>query len=266
MNPSAMQTAATRTLAEDRTEPGFGAGVVSLFSGLRFLTANPSAWPFALVPVVFFVGITAIVGGLGAGFLPKLVTPLLGSWAHKAHGALAVVVHVLVAILSVIIGILMGFLLAQPLSGPALEKIVRKVEGTLGAPKWPETSLLADIWRSIEGLLLTSVLSVPILGLLFLIEVIFPPAAIVATPLKVLVAALMLSWDLCDYPLSIRGMPVRERFALLRRHIGAVMGFGLGLLLLMLIPCGLFLALPVGAAGATELIFRLERWEARQKQ
>lgn len=249
----------------DREAPGFGAGVGSLFSGLKFVTSTPSVWPLAMVPVFFFVVITIAVGLAGAGLLPGWITPMLGPWAHKGHGAAGIAVKVLVTVLSVVVGVLLGFLLSQPLSGPALEKIVRKVEASLGAPAWPETSVLADVWRSLEGLLLTTALTLPIIALLFAIEIVFPPVAIVTTPLKGVVTALMLAWDLCDYPLSIRGMPIRERFAFLRRHAPAVFGFGLGLALLTLIPCAILLALPVGAAGATRLVVRLERWETRSK-
>ncbi|MEZ4296378.1 MAG: EI24 domain-containing protein [Polyangiaceae bacterium] len=242
--------------------PGFGAGVGALFSGLGFMVATPSAWPLALVPAVFFLAITVAVGVAGFELLPGWITPMLGPWATKAHGALAIVVKVLVAIVSVLVGTVLGFAFAQPLSGPALEKLVRKVEAEEKAPAWPETTILADIWRSLEGLLLTTALTVPILAFLFMIELVFPPAAIVTMPLKVVVTALMLAWDLCDYPLSIRGMPIRARIAFLRRHLSAVMGFGLGLALLTLIPCAILLVLPIGAAGATKLVVQIERWEA----
>jgi len=162
---------------------------------------------------------------------------------------------------SVVVGGVLGFALSQPLSGPALEKIVRKMEGTLGVAPWPETSLLSDVWRSLEGILITAALTVPLLAVLFLIEIVFPPAAVVTFPLKLVVTGLMLAWDICDYPLSIRGMPIRARVAFLRRHLQAVLGFGLGLALLCLVPCALLLVLPIGAAGATLLVVRIERWE-----
>lgn len=247
----------------DAEAPGFGAGVSSLFSGLKFVTSTPSSWPLAMVPAIFVIVIAAIVGVAGFELLPKWIVPMLGPWATKAHGALAVVVKVLATALSLVIGVGLGFALAQPLSGTALEKIVRKVEASLGVPGWPETSIAQEIWRSLEGVLLTAALSVPLLALLFAVELIFPPIAIVTTPLKLVVTALTLAWDLCDYPLSIRGMPIRERVAFLRRHLAPVFGFGLGLGLLSLIPCALLLALPIGAAGATRLVVRLERWERR---
>lgn len=249
----------------DTEAPGFGAGVGSIFAGLKFVTSTPSVWPLAIVPVFFVIVITVVVGVAGAAFLPKLAVSLLGAWAHKGHGALAIVAKVLITALSIVIGAVVGFALAQPLSGPALEKIVRKMEGTLGAPTWPPTSILQDIWRSLEGVLLTTVLSLPLFAILFAIGFIFPPATIVTVPLKVALTGLMLAWDLCDYPLSIRGLPIVARITFLRRHLPAVFGFGLGVALLSLIPCALLLVLPIGAAGATKLVVRMERWEARAK-
>ncbi len=256
---------APSALPPDTEAPGFGAGVSSLFAGLKFVTSTPSVWPLAMVPVIFLLVLTGVIGFFGAAFLPKLIVPLLGPWAHKGHGALAIVVKVLGAIVSVLVGLGLGFVLSQPLSGPALEKIVRKMEGTLGVPAWPSTSLFQDIWRSIEGILLTTVLSLPLFALLFLIGAVFPPATVVTFPLKVALTGLVLAWDLCDYPLSIRGMSIVARVSFLRRHLAAVFGFGLGIALLSLIPCALLFALPIGAAGATRLVVRMERWEIRQK-
>lgn len=249
----------------DAEAPGFGAGVASIFAGLKFVTSTPSVWPLAIVPAIFVVAITIGVSVAGAAFLPELAISLLGAWAHKAHGALAIVAKILVTALSIVIGAVLGFALAQPLSGPALEKIVRKMEGTLGAPAWPATSLLQDVWRSLEGVLLTTVLSLPLFAILFAVGFIFPPATIVTVPLKVALTGLMLAWDLCDYPLSIRGMPIVARITFLRRHLPAVFGFGLGVALLSLIPCALLLVLPIGAAGATKLVVRMERHETRAR-
>ena len=87
------------------------------------------------------------------------------------------------------------------------------------------------------------------LALLSLISFVVPPAAVVTFPLKLLVVAMLFAWDLCDYPLSVRGMPVGARVTLVARHVPAMLGFGLGLALLSLLPCAAFLALPIGVAG-----------------
>lgn len=235
----------------------------ALFSGFGFVIANPGVWPLALVPVIVLVVIAAIVGVGGYAALTPYLVPLLGKWATAAHGALAIVAKVLAAALAVLLGLLVGAALAQPLSGPALERIVRRVEAKMGSPAWPETTIAEEIGRSIEGLLITTALATPAFVLLFLIDFVFPPAVVVTMPLKIALTALVCAWDLCDYPLSIHGTKIRDRVSLLRRHIGAVMGFGLGIALLSLLPCALLLALPAGVAGATRLVAELEAWERR---
>jgi CysZ protein len=94
-----------------------------------------------------------------------------------------------------------------------------------------------------------------------LVSFFFPPAAVVTFPLKLLVLALLVAWDLCDYPLSIRGLPVAERIAFVTRNLTAMVGFGFGLGLLSLIPCALVLVLPAGVAGAARLTRRIEVFE-----
>jgi CysZ protein len=101
----------------------------------------------------------------------------------------------------------------------------------------------------------------PLLAVLALVSFLFPPAAVVTFPLKLVVLALLFAWDLCDYPLSLRGMPVAARVALVSRHLGAMLGFGFGLALLSLIPCAPLLALPAGVAGAARLMRRIELCE-----
>jgi CysZ protein len=105
----------------------------------------------------------------------------------------------------------------------------------------------------------------PILTVLFLVNLVFAPAVVVTVPLKLAVTALMLAWDLCDYPLSIRGVRVGARVSFIARNATAMLGFGAGLALLGLIPCLLVLVLPVGVAGGARLVVEIERWEAAQR-
>ena len=65
-------------------------------------------------------------------------------------------------------------------------------------------------------------------------------------------------------PLSIRGVPIRERVIFMKRNAGAMVGFGAGLALMSLLPCALLLAIPAGVAGATRLVATIERAEGRR--
>lgn len=239
--------------------PGLLEGIKSPFRGFGFIIANGDTWGLAAVPLFMGMLVTIVLSGLGV----RLGSALLEQWLPSGTGILlallAVVVKAVGLVLVVAVSLALGLVLAQPLSGPALERLVRKVDAKHGVPPWPETSLLTDVGRSLVGLLLPLAFGVPILAGLFLLTFFVPPAAVFAVPAKIAVTALLLAWDLCDYPLSVRGVPLAERISFLARHKAAVLGFGLALVLLALVPCSLFLVLPAGACGAARLVASMER-------
>jgi CysZ protein len=247
-------------LAKAPARPGFGAGVLAIFSGIGFIAKTPEVWPLALVPVAIGSALFAALSGVAI----KLIPPLFTAWLGGTSGLLAAVLGVVATAIAVVVAGFVGFGLAQPLSGPALERLVRRAEAKDGAPAWPPTSFIEDVLRSLGSLLASAAFGVPLLALLFVVGFVFPPAVVVTFPLKLVVLALLVAWDLCDYPLSIRGLPIRTRLAFMRRNIGAMVGFGLGLALLSLLPCLLLLALPAGVAGAARLIVAIERVEAAE--
>jgi CysZ protein len=173
----------------------------------------------------------------------------------------AVALKVVGTVLAVLASGLLGLALAQPLSGPALERIAREQERALGAPERPPTHFMLDVARSLKSMLLGYACGLPALAILALVSLLLPFAAVVSVPLKLVVTAFIISWDLCDYPLSIRGLRVRRRLDLIFSYKGAVLGFGVGLAACALVPCLLFLFLPAGVAAAARLMWEVEQYE-----
>jgi CysZ protein len=162
--------------------------------------------------------------------------------------------RVLFWIVGLLIALVVAFSLAQPLSGFALEAIARRQEQALGGRTWPDQPFLAGALRSLRVSLTALALGLPVLALLALITFVAPPASVVTIPLKFLVTGLMAAYDFIDYPFSVRGAGVRERLAFMRANLSAVLGFGVAVALILLVPgAGLFL-LPFGVAGATRLV------------
>lgn len=244
--------------------PGFFAGVRCFFAGLGFLVRTPSAWPLAMVPAVVVVALGSFLGFLVLKLVPPLVADLYARHAG-ADGTLDTVLstgaQVLATIVAVILSFLLAFSLAQPLSGPALEALVRRQEVELGAPTRPETSFATDVGRSLKSSLVGLLIGAPILAVLMVVSFVLPPAQVVTVPLKAVVVTTVLAWDLCDYPLSVRGLRIRVRVAFLQKHFFPVVGMAVGVALLALIPCGVLFALPIGVAGATRLIHEIEQAE-----
>jgi CysZ protein len=242
------------------TAPGFLAGAKSLFVALSFLIKTPATWPYAWVPTVVLSSLLAAAAYSSIYWVFPAISlslPQASSrvgevvWAG-ASGFLTVGVFLIAALLAVS--------LASPLSGPALEKIVGQREQALAAPPRQPQGMLSEIWCGFRAQIFVLLLVVPPLLALWVLELLVPPAVVVTLPLKLLLTSLALAWNLLDYPLTLRGVRMRERFELFRRHKSACLGFGAVFAGLFWVPCGCqIILLPVGAAAATDLVWQLLR-------
>jgi CysZ protein len=234
------------------------AGVRALFGGLGFVVRTPSAWGWAMIPVlvatVLFGGASALAiwGGseLSLRLIGDLRNPSSGAWSAIGVWGLRIVLWAI----GLVVAFVLAMSLAQPLSGFALDAIARKQEVALGGRVRPDQPALAGALRSLRVTMTALAIGLPVLAILAAITFFFPPASVVTVPLKFLVTGVLAAYDLLDYPLSLRGHGVSSRLAFMRRNFGAVLGFGAGAAALLLVPgAGLFL-LPFGVAGATRMV------------
>jgi CysZ protein len=236
---------------------GFVDGLIAPIRGLRWLASTPRTWPLAAVPVLALVGIFATVGtGFGFAFRDALLPRLRAAIDAPILVALAGLV---VAIALLIFATLIALTLAQPLSGPALDRLCELHAHGLGAAPPAKTPFHVGLARSLRVTLVGLAFGLPAIALLSLVGLLVPPAAIVTVPAKVAIGALLLAWDLLDYPLSMRGSGVRARFAWISRNKGAVLGLGLASVALGFVPCAGLLFLPAGVVGATGLVISSAR-------
>lgn len=230
-------------------------GMRAFFSGFRFILTTPKIWGFAAIPVLvamLLIGVFMAVGAWGAG---AAASAIFGEPSGDLGEAGLFATKIFFYLLAGLVAILAGMALAQPISGPALDRIVRAQEQALGGGTAAEASFGESLGRSLRVTLTTLAIGVPILVLLTAIELVFPPAAIVTMPLKFCVSAVLATWDLIDYPFSLRGGDVQARYTWLKKNFGAAFGFGAMIALVALVPFLGLLMLPVGVAGATKLVF-----------
>jgi len=240
------------------TAIGFWRGFVAPFGALRQLIGSPRAWPLMLVPALVFGLLEALVVAASWHFLKPWVSGwLAGDGTLRQVGATAA--SWLAVAMAALIGWLLAGFLAPVVSAPALEGIVSITETELGVPARAPLGFVAEFWCGFRSLLMSTAVTLPLVVALTLLEMVVPPAAVVATPLKLLLAALGLAWGLFDYPLTLRGIGARERFAFMRRHFSVVLGFGAAFSLVFWLPCCGLVMLPVGVAAATRLYWAIER-------
>lgn len=235
--------------------PGFFAGIAAFFGGFRILLGTVRAWPYAAVPVLAALGLFFTFSLVSSLALSAQVERFLG-----AEGWYVSVVQVLVSIIAVILSAFFALALAQPASGPALEALSRATERELGVPEHTPTPFLTDVARA-TGSALLGLCGGGLAFVILLLLGLIPGAVFVTVPLKFIAAAVFLGWDLCDYPLSVRGMKLGDRLGFVGSHLGAVLGFSAGVALIALVPCGFLLVLPAGVCGATRLVAEIDAFE-----
>lgn len=240
-------------------KPGFFTGLFAPFQGLYFILSNSSTWLRASVPALVFTILLFIcsifsVWGMHLA-TARLIAKQASRWARFGIWLLRIVLYIVAICLSLIV----AMITAQPISSPALESLVRSQERALKYPNRAEEAFCASVWRSIRVALYSLFISFAFIFLLTLMELFAPPAVLVTTPLKFLVTAFVLAYDIIDYPLSLHMLGVRERTPWFRHYLWAILGFGLAMELLFLIPGAFLLLLPAGVCGATRLVVAAER-------
>ncbi|HET7542059.1 MAG TPA: EI24 domain-containing protein [Polyangiaceae bacterium] len=240
----------------------FWIGFRAIFSGFRRLARLPKSYPFALVPALIFSVLEASFVALSLrGLSPWVHAALSGHNALQNFGAGAL------SWLSVAVGCVAGWFVAAlftpVLSAPALERIVALVEVDLSAPPRRALGTLGEFACGLRATALGIALFVPPVIALTVLELALPAVALVTTPVKLSLGALGVSWNLLDYPLTLRGIGARERVAFVRAHAASALGFGSAFALSFWLPCCGILLLPVGVAAATELYDTLTRTHPR---
>lgn len=223
-------------------------GIKALFGGVGFIVSTPRTWPRSSVPMFMAVVLTVIIGALGVWGGVAAADAIIpnSDWSW--------VLRILFGLVAVLVGVLAAMTFAQPLSGWALDGIVREQDKALGQPELPDQPMARQFLLSLCVTFAGLFVSVVIIGLLSIVELIFAPAAVVCVPLKFVIGAMLIVWDFVDYPMSLREVGVRDRIAWMFHNFWFVLGFGLTAALILMIPCiGLFI-LPMGVAGASRMV------------
>ncbi len=155
-----------------------------------------------------------------------------------------------------LVALLGALTLAQPLAGFALERIAHAQEYRLTGFRRPALPYFAALWLNLRTVTFSAAIGGTALILLFAINLVCPPAAIVTVPLKFFVCAWIIAWDFFDYPLGLRGLGVRARMHWVARHFGAFTTFGALWTSICVVPGIALLLLPMGVAGATQLVLQ----------
>ena len=217
--------------------------------GLRRFVLTPLLVSSLLFAGLMFAALTGFEWLLDylLGFLPgwlQWLQYLL--WPLFAVSALLVLVYGFT---------LLANLIGAPFNGLLAEAVERQLTGQSLEQTGNWRALMADIlpslWSELQKLGYFALRGLPLL-VLFLI----PGINILAPVLWTIFSAWMLALEYADYPLGNHGVKFRDQRPRLRHRRFLMLGFGLTVLGLMLIPIVNFVAMPAAVAGATALSVR----------
>ena len=245
---------------------GFFTGLTYPFRGIAFLAQRREAWRYAVIPgVVNFVILLAafitsffFVDDLAALLRPEVLdAKASGLLAGAGRGLGNALLYLLAFLLAAGGALVSALLLAAALAGPFQERLSEVVEqlatGVVVEPdRITAGSLTRDGVRAVAGVtqraLLFLVLYIPLFALSIL-----PIVGLIGAAGTMLYTSFFGALNFMDPTLERSKIPLRAKLAWARARLAPWLGYGAGLLGLLLIPFVGLLLTPAFVAGGTLL-------------
>jgi CysZ protein len=234
----------------------FKEGVSAPQYGLSYLLDHPGLWRYAVIPLVlniivtvaaFFLFVAAVIGIIM--YLHPLFSPTWGWRLLEIACGIALVAVALVATL--VFWMLMQAIFCGIFHG----RLARKVELQLGLS--PESLKDAPLGEQITDTLGGITLLVAVNGGLLFLNLVPILGWIASVAGGFYYDCSFVGREYLDYPLSLRGLPRREKLKFIRKYRGQTLGLGTVVFFTNFIPLVGFVTLVTAVAGSVLLHRRL---------
>lgn len=234
------------------------AGARLLLDGQRWVLSRRRWLGFGLLPALITLVIYAaalVALALTVGDVAAWATPFADDWDDAWRSLLRTLIALVLFGGGLLLAVITYTAATLLVGDPFYEKLSGRVEETLGPPPAgpPDPPLWRQLWNSLRDsvhvLGRTLVFTVPLFAFGFVPVI----GQTVVPVLGIAVTGFFLTAELTSFAMERRGIPVRDRLRLLHAHRGLVLGFGVPLVLLCLVPLAAVVLMPGAVAGATLL-------------
>ncbi|MCI0410098.1 MAG: EI24 domain-containing protein [Acidobacteria bacterium] len=247
---------------------GFFAGLALHWEGARLLLGEPKLRRLSWIPVLIsaltlsatLVALALYVSEIHSfvtSWMPHLEAGRWYTWLWIGPGRLALAILAGILLLAVAgCALVVAFLIANLLAAPVHEVISQRVEAVVGGSRSGDTggvmqslrdgarALIEELKRTLFFLVVS--LAIAVIGIV-------PGGQLVAAPALTLFTILFLPLDYASYTLDRRGISFRAKRRWIGRHWPAMLGFGSGAFVTILVPGLNFLMMPVLVTSGTLL-------------
>lgn len=234
--------------------PSSPASPIALLWAASFLRTTRRSWSAAAVPACIALTLSGIFGAIAvqqlSPWVANAVAPMGETWRWLWH-----IVRWLSIALGCYAGLVASLLITPALSGPALERLVRLTEESLDVPPRPAQGFWFELICGLRAQVFLAVITVALALGLWIVGLILPWLSPLIVALQALVLGGAIAWNLLDYPLTLRGVSYRARWAVARRNPTTILAFGLPFAALFWIPGLGIVLLPVGVVAATQVLW-----------
>lgn len=226
----------------------FSAGTRYALRGLSLLT-HPGIRLYAILPILINTLIFGAAIWFGAEVFAAMLEGLLPAWLDWLRWLLWPLFAVML-----LVAVFFGFTMLVNLIAAPLNGLLASHVETLLTGSTPDSgrSLMGEVTAALASALRMLAYVVP-RALALLLVMVIPGMNLLAPMLWFLFGAWLLALGYVDAPSGNSGQDFRSLRARFGRHRACVMGFGVAMGLLTLIPVLNFVAIPAGVAGATLL-------------
>ncbi|MEU6720055.1 EI24 domain-containing protein [Nonomuraea sp. NPDC046802] len=230
----------------------FTSGVGFFLQGFGWVARNGRWWLFGLIPalIAFAVYVVALIFlGTNASDLAEAMTPFADSWGWRE--LFRTLVGIALFLGGLALAVLTFAALTLTIGGPFYERLSAEADPLPSEDEQPWwRTLPRSIRDSLVTLFYVLLFTVPLFFLGFVPVV----GQTVVPVIGAVISGFFLTIELTTLALERRGMPRKDRFALLRANMASALGFGVAAFLLFLVPFVAVIAMPAAVAGATLLV------------
>ncbi len=225
--------------------------------GLGMYARTPGLLLLGILPAILSFAVLAVAFGFLLYFLDveaRWITWFANGWESGARDLIRALAEVAIIVGFVFTALLSYTALTLAIGDPFYERISQRVDERYGSgADGVNLPWYKEFARGIgEGIRLL-VYSVVVGVIVFLVGLIPVVGQVVGPVAGALVGGWGLAVELTGIPFARRGIRLRERRRVLRRHRWVAMGFGVSVFVCFFVPLGAVIVMPAAVGGATLL-------------